>query len=44
MYGSTVGSMLEGRYSTAILEPGDHRRRHNRQLRRALYGRKGKRA
>jgi hypothetical protein len=38
MYGSTVESMFDGRYQVVSLEPGDCRRAHKRQMKRAMRG------
>lgn len=36
MYGATVESMFDGRYQVVSLEPGDCRRAHKRQMKRAM--------
>lgn len=36
MYGATVESMIDGRYQVVSLEPGDCRRMHKRQMKRAM--------
>lgn len=36
MYGATVESMIDGRYQVVSLEPGDCRRAHKRQMKRAM--------
>lgn len=36
MYGPTVESMIDGRYQVVALEPGDCRRAHKRQMKRAM--------
>lgn len=38
MYGATVESMFDGRYQVVSLEPGDCRRAHKRQMKRAMRG------
>jgi DNA replication protein DnaC len=44
MYGATVESMVDGRYQVVSLEPGDCRREHKAQMKRAMrFGGKGKR-
>lgn len=40
MYGATVESMFDGRYQVVSLEPGDCRRAHKRQMKRAMRGSK----
>jgi DNA replication protein DnaC len=36
MYGATIESMIDGRYQVVSLEPGDCRREHKRQMKRAM--------
>lgn len=36
MYGATIESMIEGRYQVVSLEPGDCRRAHKSQMKRAM--------
>lgn len=36
MYGATIESMIDGRYQVVSLEPGDCRRAHKRQMKRAM--------